>query len=301
MDGGIYGWAECGFFIVAGKTNLRTMAVNRTIPMPPPQLLDGKREISTAQRDEFRDNGHLLVRGLLDLPEMAVYRGVILEAVKKQSREKRRLPERGIYGRMFGQLVNLWRVDEGVRQFVLSKRLARVAADLLGVSGVRIYHDHALFKEAGGRATYWHQDQYYWPLDTADTVTMAMPLVDQSVEMGMFVFASGSHKNGTLWDPKLSSEPDGLYRRYIREHHFSLTCAAGMRAGDATWHYGNTVHHTLGNESDRRREMMTITYMADGARVTQPAHKAQVHELNMWLMGLPPGRLAASELNPLIV
>ncbi|WP_431214296.1 phytanoyl-CoA dioxygenase family protein [Puia sp. P3] len=218
--------------------------------------------------------------------------------MKKQSREKRRLPDRGIYGRMFGQMVNLWRVDEGVRQFVLSRRLARVAADLLGVSGVRIYHDHALLREAGGRATYWHQDQYYWPLDTADTVTMAMPLVDQSVEMGMFVFASGSHKNGTVWDAKLSVEPDSTYKRYIREHHFPLSYPAGMRAGDATWHYGNTVHHTLANESDRRREVMTITYMADGARVTQPAHKAQVHELNTWLMGLPPGRLAASGIEP---
>ncbi|HEY6899617.1 MAG TPA: phytanoyl-CoA dioxygenase family protein [Puia sp.] len=272
------------------------MAAVRTIP-----LLEGDREVSTAQRDEFRDNGHLLVRNLLDAPEIAAYRTLILDVVKKQSREKRRLSDRGIYGRRFGQMVNLWRVDEGVRQFVLSTRLARVAAALLGVSGVRIYHDHALFKEAGGKATYWHQDQYYWPLDTADTVTMAMPLVDQSIEMGMFVFATGSHKNGTVWDPKLSSEPDSTYRKYVRERQFPLSCAAGMRAGDATFHYGNTVHHTLGNESDRRREMMTITYMADGARVTQPIHKAQAQELNMWLMGLPPGRLAASELNPLII
>jgi len=263
-------------------------------------MLDDRRDISTSQRDEFRDNGHLLVRGLLNAEEISAYRGIILEAVKKQSREKRKLPERGIYGRMFGQMVNLWRVDEGVRHFVLSERLARVAADLLGVSGVRIYHDHALLKDAGGRATYWHQDQYYWPLDTADTVTMAMPLTDLSIEMGMFVFASGSHKNGTVWDSKLSVEPDSTYRKYIRENHFPLSYSAGMRAGDTTWHYGNTVHHTLANESDRRREMMTITYMADGARVTQPAHKAQVHELNAWLMGLPPGRLAASELNPLI-
>ena len=58
-------------------------------------------------------------------------------------------------------MVNLWRVDEGVRQLVLSKRLGQVAADLLGVANVRIiYHDHALLKEAGGRATYWHQDQH---------------------------------------------------------------------------------------------------------------------------------------------
>ena len=262
-------------------------------------LLDGFLDISTAQRDEFRENGHLLVRGVLSTQDVAIFRQRVVDAVKRHSREKRRFPDRGIYGRAFGQMVNLWRVDEGVRQFVLSKRLAKVAADLLGVANVRIYHDHALFKEAGGRATYWHQDQYYWPLDSADTVTMAMALTDQSIDMGMFVFATGSHRRGTIMDPKLSSEPDGIYRKYIREQHFPLSRAAGMRPGDATWHYGNTVHHTSANLSDRRREMMTITYMADGARVAQPVHTAQEYEWRNCLDSLPPGRLATSEFNPL--
>ncbi|HVS96510.1 MAG TPA: phytanoyl-CoA dioxygenase family protein [Puia sp.] len=263
--------------------------------------LDDFIAISTAQRDEFRVNGHLLVRGLLSSSEAEVYRQQILDAVKRQSREKRKAPERGIYGRSFGQWVNLWRTDEGVRRLVLSKRLGKVAADLLGVENVRIYHDHALLKEAGGRATYWHQDQYYWPLDTADTITVAIALTDQSVEMGMFVYATGSHRNGTIVDPRLSSEPDTAYRKYIREHQFPLSRAAGMRAGDASWHFGNTVHHTSANTSDRRREMMTITYMADGARVARPVHPAQEYELHMWLGSLPPGRQAASEFNPTVL
>src|ERR1700748_1502673 len=116
------------------------MALSKAIPP-----LDNPREISTAQRDEFRDNGHLLVRGLLSAAEVGSYRQLIGDTVKRQSRERRKGPERGIYGRYFGQMVNLWRVDEGIRQFVLSRRLAKVAADLLGVSGVRIYHDHVLF------------------------------------------------------------------------------------------------------------------------------------------------------------
>lgn len=263
--------------------------------------LDNFLGISTAQRDEYRDNGHLLVRGLLSTAEVFGYRQQVVEVAKRQSREKKKAPERGIYGRNFGQLVNLWRVDDGVRQLVLSKRLAKVAADLLGVANVRIYHDHALFKEAGGRATYWHQDQYYWPLDTADTVTVSIALTDQSIEMGMFVFASGSHKHGTIMDPKLSSEPDASYRKYIREHQFPLSRAAGMRAGDASWHYGNTIHHTSANLSEKRREMMTVTYMADGARVARPVHPAQEYELKNWLNGLPPGRLATSEFNPLVL
>ena len=132
-------------------------------------------------------------------------------------------------------------------------------------------------------------------------MTVALALTDQHIDMGMFVFADGSHKYGTIMDPKLSMEPDSTYRKYIRERQFPLSRAAGMRAGDASWHYGNTVHQTSANISDKRREMMTITYMADGARVARPVHPGQEYELNMWLNGLPPGRLAASELNPLVL
>ena len=74
-----------------------------------------------------------------------------------------------------------------------------------------------------------------------------------------------------------------------------------MRAGDATWHYGNTIHCAPGNDSDKMREVMTIIYMADGARITEPKHAAQNNDWNTWLMGLPPGRLAASALNPLVL
>src|SRR5207249_11996994 len=55
-----------------------------------------------------------------------------------------------------------------------------------------LYHDQALFKEAGGGRTPWHQDMYYWPLDTDRTITMWMPLVDVPAEVGSMLFASGS-------------------------------------------------------------------------------------------------------------
>ena len=54
-----------------------SMAGSKLIPS-----LDEMRDISTAQRDEFRDNGHILVRSLLSGAEVAVYRHLIVEAVK---------------------------------------------------------------------------------------------------------------------------------------------------------------------------------------------------------------------------
>jgi len=272
------------------------MPVPKTI-MP----LDDVRTITVAQQEEFRVNGHILTRGLLSAAEVAAYRPVVADAVKRLRTEKRRLSERDTYGKAFLQVMNIWRTDEGVRRLVLSRRLGKVAADLLGVNNVRIYHDQALFKEPGGGPTPWHQDQYYWPLDTPDTVTMWMPLTDITMEMGMLTFASGSHRKGTVLDQQISDESELSYKRYIKENQYPVTRPAAMRAGDATWHYGNTVHSAPGNDSDKMREVMTIIYMADGARVTEPRSAAQTNDWNTWLMGLPAGRLAASELNPLIL
>lgn len=263
--------------------------------------LDDAREVTSAQREEFRENGHILIRGVLSPGEAAVYRPVIAEAVKRLRTEKRRLSERDTYGKAFLQIMNLWRVDEGVRRLVLARRLGKMAADLLGVGNVRIYHDQALFKEPGGGPTPWHQDQYYWPIDTPNTVTMWMPMMDITVDMGMLTFASGSHKRGTVLGQQISDESDSGYRRYIKENQYPVTRSAGMRAGDATWHYGNTVHSAPGNDSEKMREVMTVIYMADGARITRPNSPAQTNDWNTWLMGLPPGRLAASELNPLVL
>jgi ectoine hydroxylase-related dioxygenase (phytanoyl-CoA dioxygenase family) len=263
--------------------------------------LDDFREVSDAHRREFRQNGHILLRNLVSAAEMSVFRPAIVEAVKKFRTEKRRLSERDTYGKAFLQIMNLWRVDQQVASFVLAKRFGKMAADLLGVSNVRIYHDQALFKEPGGGPTPWHQDQYYWPLDTSNTITLWMPLVDISVDMGMLTFASGSHKNGLVFDQKISDESDSQYKKYIREHRFPIVRAAGLQAGDASWHYGNTMHNAPGNDSDKMREVMTVIYMADGTRIAPPKNKWQANDLQTWLMGLPPGRLAASELNPAVL
>src|SRR5690606_20894713 len=112
--------------------------------------------------------------------------------------------------------MNLWRTDEEVKRFVFATRFAKIAADLLGVANVRLYHDQALFKEPGGGPTPWHQDQNYWPLDTSNTITMWMPLVDiPSAEMGMLTFASGSHHAGNASGLIISDESEAEFSKYV--------------------------------------------------------------------------------------
>lgn len=59
--------------------------------------------------------------------------------------------------------MNLCEHSQVVCEFVTGKRLARIAAELLEVEGVRLYHDQSLYKEPGGGITPAHADQYYWP------------------------------------------------------------------------------------------------------------------------------------------
>ncbi|HKX84923.1 MAG TPA: phytanoyl-CoA dioxygenase family protein, partial [Pyrinomonadaceae bacterium] len=186
------------------------------------------------------------------------------------------------------------------KRFVFEKKFAEIAADLLGVEKVRLYHDQALFKESGGGHTPWHQDKYYWPLDTDKMITMWMPLIDIDEEMGIITFASGSHTRGLIDNVEISDESEAVYDRYVSENEFPIEKATALKAGDATFHLGWTVHSAGPNRSSTIREVMTVIFFADGAKVTEPINKHQQADLEAWLPGLRPGDLADSELNPIL-
>ena len=251
--------------------------------------------------NEFLEKGHTLIRSVLSPEEIAIYRPVIVNAAEEYNTEKRKMQDRDTYGKAFLQIMNLWLNDEGVRRFVLAKRMAKIAADLMGVENVRLYHDQALFKEPGGGPTPWHQDQYYWPIDTNNTVTMWMPLVDIAVDMGMLTFASASFTKGSIFDYEISDESESAFDDYVNKHKFPISRAKTMNAGDATFHRGFTIHNAPGNNSDKMREVMTIIYVADGAKVAEPKNDWQVNDHAKWLMSKPVGEIIDSALNPKIL
>jgi ectoine hydroxylase-related dioxygenase (phytanoyl-CoA dioxygenase family) len=256
--------------------------------------------LSPDQAGAYRSDGHILLRSVCTPEEIAAWRKVLLDATYRYNTETRPIEERDTYGKAFLQVMNLWEHDESVRPFTLAKRFAKIAADLMDVPSVRLYHDQALFKEPGGGKTPWHQDEYYWPLATDDCVTMWMPLVDASEEMGTMTFASGSHREGFLGNLEISDKSEEVFTNFVRDKAYRLSSAGAMKAGDATFHSGWTLHSAPGNATDTMREVMTIIYFADGTMIMEPDNKNRQADLERWLPGQKGGDQAASPLNPIV-
>ena len=248
----------------------------------------------------FRTRGHALIRGLATPEEVAAHSPALLETAPKGRYDHRPLDERDTYGKAFIQMFNLWTHDERVRQFVFARRFARAAAELLGVDAVRLYHDQALFKEPGGGFTPWHQDQYYWPLETSHTVTLWMPLVPVDGDLGTMEFAAGSHRYGQLAAHPIGDDSEAAFTKWVAQHELDVDRDGAMQPGDASFHAGWTLHRAGPNRSPRMREAMTIIYYADGTRVGALDHPARRFDRDTWLRGCEPGGLAAGPLNPVL-
>lgn len=262
--------------------------------------LSGTYELKNEEVARFRRDGFVVLPRVASQEEIAAWRPAILEARDLLGPEAIPLEQRDTYGKAFLKGLNLWAGDERVRQFVMSSRFARIAADLLGVNGVRIYHDQALLKEPGGGITPWHQDQHYWPLDTPNTITMWMPLVDVTPEMGTMRFACGSHLDGYLGDAPIGDASEARFEQYIGERGYRVEQCSAMTAGDASFHYGWTLHGAPGNRTSQTREVMTVIWFADGTRVLAPDNPSRHRDLARWLNGICPGELAAGPLNPVV-
>ncbi len=247
----------------------------------------------------LRERGHCVVRGLATAAEIAVVKAPIERAVSQRQSDVVAVEDRDTYGKAFLQVGNLWQTDAAIKEFVFSARCARVAAELLGVDGVRLYHDQALAKEPHGGHTPWHQDQQYWPLDTTNTITMWMPLVDVPADVGTMTFASGSHLCGELGPWIIGDASHVGFGDVVEQQQFALETHGALRAGDATFHLGWTLHCAPANCSDLFRSVMTVIYFADGTRVAE-IKPTNWFDQQVWLDKIPAGDLAAGPLNPVL-
>jgi ectoine hydroxylase-related dioxygenase (phytanoyl-CoA dioxygenase family) len=256
-------------------------------------------ELTADQIAFYQQNRFIKLKQVFDEETISFFNEVIGKRVEVMNQQNTPLEQRSTYGKAFLQLFNLWKEDQLVKAFVFSERLAKIAADLMQVDGVRIYHDQALFKEGGGGITPWHADQYYWPLETDKTVTAWIPLQATPLALGPLEFSAGSHQIVEGRDLEIGDESESVIQKKLKVTNFQHVIEA-FDLGEVSFHSGWVFHRAGANTTSDMRKVMTVIYMDKDMVLKNPENKNQVNDWNTWCPGATIGEVIDTPLNPIL-
>jgi ectoine hydroxylase-related dioxygenase (phytanoyl-CoA dioxygenase family) len=272
------------------------------MPQLPEQIrhfLETPYPLTQAQIAFYGQHRFIKLKQVLNAETIAFFNEVISEQVAVMNHEQSALEERSTYGKAFLQLFNLWREHDLIKELVFSRRLGQLASELMQVNGVRLYHDQALFKEAGGGITPWHADQYYWPLSSDKTVTAWIPLQATPLEMGPLEFSAGSHVIVEGRELEIGDESEDKIQKTLRVTDFEHVIEA-FDIGEISFHSGWIFHRAGANTTQDMRKVMTIIYMDKDMLLKQPDNANQENDWKTWCPGAQIGAVIQTPLNELI-
>lgn len=264
-----------------------------------PQVFDTPYLLTQEQIAFYQQNQYIKLKQVFDADTIHYLNELISAQVSQMNQEDTPLEERSTYGKAFLQLFNLWTENPLVKDLILSQHLGQIAADLMQVNGVRLYHDQALFKEGGGGITPWHADQYYWPLATDKTVTAWIPLQATPLEMGPLEFSAGSHAIVEGRELEIGDQSEAVMQKKLRVTDFEHVIEP-FDIGEISFHSGWVFHRAGANTTQDMRKVMTIIYMDKDMLLKQPDNANQENDWNTWCPGAQIGEIIDTPLNPVI-
>ena len=245
--------------------------------------------------EQFERDGFVVIPDLLTLDELDMYAALVTAAVKERTAgDDVALEQKSRYQQSFVQCMNLWEDYESVRPLTFHPRLGQAAAELLGIDAVRLWHDQALYKQAGGRPTDAHQDHPYWPMKETPSVTAWIPFEGSTLASGALGYLAGTHTIGMrkfvnifFGEPQdILSEPE------VRDIEPTFV---EVPKGSVAFHHGLTIHLAKPNTTDRDRAVHTIIYFADGNTRGYPNPHFAVER-----GGIEVGQPIVSDVTPIV-
>ena len=234
-----------------------------------------KHQLTKEQIESYQSAGFVVIEDFLSEEELEHWRKTVTNAVKESAGIK--IPGKEIrigeadginedadyFGKVFDQLLNLWQTDEDVREIMLDERIGKMAAQLAGVDGIRIWHDQALIKRPWANPTAWHLDTPFWSFSDRNAISIWVALDNATLENGCLFFIPGSHKQTNFDKITIGRNMDGIFDVYPQLKN-RMPVAAPMKAGSCSFHNGLTVHGANANMTNGFRRAMTCAYMPEG-------------------------------------
>jgi ectoine hydroxylase len=221
-----------------------------------------KGPITESQVDAYRQDGYVLVRGMLDKEEA--------ELLGRAAREDRILDQHS-YGKADGEggtvRLSLWNHPTDTIYGTVARSESIVgSAEKLLEGEVYHYHSKMIMKDTKvGGAWTWHQDYGYWYQNGVlfPLLTSASIAVDRANrENGCLQVIKGSHELGRI-EHVLTGEQAGADQERVNEILKRMEIVyVEMEPGDTLFFHANLLHRSDQNRSEHPRWSMICCYNA---------------------------------------
>ena len=228
-------------------------------------------EISSADQDNFGNDGFLIVDSLIDstiVPGLHqaftdLFRGKFETGVRPDEVNWQEATGDPTLSR---QICNGWKANRDIARVVLDQALGEAIAKLARWPGVRIMIDNVVWKPPATKSLGFHQDSAYLSWFTpSDLLTCWIALDDTHADGGTIEFVRGSHK-WHLREPEGDFHAPEDYRKPMRE----AAAREGIepeivyievKAGGGSFHHGWTWHGSGANRSPNPRRSLVLHAM----------------------------------------
>jgi ectoine hydroxylase-related dioxygenase (phytanoyl-CoA dioxygenase family) len=229
-------------------------------------------DISDRQVEDFQEQGVVFLPGVFKAWVEPLRQAVQQVLATPSPLERSYQPQDG--SAPFFQDYCNWQRVAALREFVMHSPAAAVAASLMRSRTVRFFHDHILVKRPGtSLVTPWHQDQPYYCVQGAQSVSFWTPLDTVSREVSLEC-VGGSHRwsEAGFRPRRFDGSPlypgDDFAEMPDIEAQRDKLAIFGyeLQPGDAIAFDFRTVHGAPGNNSSTARRVVSTRWVGDDAR-----------------------------------
>jgi phytanoyl-CoA hydroxylase len=246
--------------------------------------------LSDDQKSFYRENGYILVPGLLTPEEAAAYRSEThslmarLSDVSGKRNDATWESAKDIAGGAVTQLLHCHDVQfysAAFSRLLVNERLTGVAADIIGPN-VQLHHTKAFIKPPEKGSPFpMHQDAPFFPHDHHSMIAVILHFDDAPLEKGCVRVVPGSHRRGML--PHIG---EGSFHLDPGEYPVAGATPCPAKAGDALFFSYLTIHGSGVNTSQEARTTLLIQMRDPTDPPTFRTHESRGQ--GMMLAGIDP-------------
>jgi hypothetical protein len=235
-------------------------------------------DITTERLEDFEENGYITTSPLLSSEQIDILNHEVDRIFEKDYDNDiypyDRVYEYDLSSLEIRKVNNGWWLNNTIRSLVLSPALGKMAANLMGSPGARIWHDQVVVKPGAGEEGKnfnganigWHQDYAHWQVSSSmNMCTLWIALQDTDLHNGGMRTIVQSHRWGLNENAENFhlKDLDGL-KDQLADGKEWIDEPCILKAGEGSIHHSLCVHGSGPNLSTQPRRSIIIHYMPLG-------------------------------------